>query len=61
MPMTRKRKQGSDDLESFDSKMAVPSILNEILKKSVVFASERDISFYMFQNIEIMPDIMTDW
>ena len=38
-------------LERFDSKMVVLSILNEIWKKSVVFAYERDISCYIFQNI----------
>ena len=45
------------DLESFDSKMVVLSIFNEILKKSVVFTSERDISCYILQIIQIDDNI----
>ena len=58
------------DLESFHSKRAVLSIFNETWKKSVVFASERDISCYIFQNIsrtklvlvhEKTSDIISIW
>ena len=62
----------NSDLESFDSNMVVLSIFNEIWKKSVMFASERDMSCYIFQNISItklvvihekipgIPDIVTN-
>ena len=43
----------NSDLESFDSNMVALSIFNEIWKKSVMFASERDMSCYIFQNISI--------
>ena len=54
------------DLESFEGKMEALSIFNEM---SVVFASERDIFCYIFQNIcraklilihENMHDIITN-
>ena len=56
------------NLESFDSKMAVIPIFNDIWKKLIVFASERDISSYIFQNSrtklilkhEKIPDIVTN-
>ena len=41
------------DLESFDSKMVALSIFNEIWKRFVVFAYERDVSCYIFQNINL--------
>ena len=49
--------------------MAVLSIFNEIFKKSVVFVSERDTSYNIFQKIsrtklilihENVPDIVTN-
>ena len=66
---TLKRQQGSvqiQNLESFDSKMAIFSVIR---KKFVVFGSERDISCYIFQNIrhtklilihEKVPGIITN-
>ena len=44
---------------NFGNKMMVLWILNEIWKKSVVFASERDISFYIFQTISCTKLILT--
>ena len=60
------------DLESFDSKMAVSisfQFPTKLKKKFVVLASERDISCYIFQNIsrtklilihKKVPDIITN-
>ena len=72
VPMTRKKQQGSGKFTIWKFlivKWRSFQFSTKFGKRSVVFGSDRDISFYMFQNIscaklklihEKMPDIMTN-